>query len=52
MQMVEQTNICEDHFEACRLVFEQAVQKRYKLQHIVCKHLNFKEMEEKHLHTL
>lgn len=28
MQMVEQTNIYEDHIEACRLVFEQAVQKK------------------------
>lgn len=28
MQMAEQTNICEDHIEACSLVFEQAVQKK------------------------
>ena len=28
MQMVEPTNICEDHLEACHMVFEHAVQKK------------------------
>lgn len=47
MQMVEQTNIWEDHIEACRLVYlNKQSKKRYKLQHIVCKHLSFKEWKK------